>query len=357
MRVHCGGWSAIGLWDARSAIAVRVFSRYEPPDAHWMRERVADAWALRESLREDGATTAYRWMYGESDGVPGIVVDLYGEYAVIQTSAESLDTLMPWVVSALRDSAPLQGILKRSRNTSSERDIDTSDRLQCLWGTLPPRDLTVRENKLTFRANLFAGQKTGLFLDQRDNRNTVRSWSSGRRVLNCFSYTGAFSVYAAAGGASSVVSCDVAAGAMEDAHVNMSLNQLDSAAQSFVVEDCFDLLNQYNEEGRLFDLIILDPPSFARSKQQVYAALRAYTRLNALALRCVAPGGLLATASCTSQVSPDLFRNMLADAAAQAERRLVIMHDAAQPIDHPVPVHFPEGRYLKFILGAVHQLI
>jgi 23S rRNA (cytosine1962-C5)-methyltransferase len=225
------------------------------------------------------------------------------------------------------------------------------------WGEPPPHDLTVEEYGLRFYADLRAGQKTGLFLDQRENRRFVEGLSDGREVLNCFAYTGAFSLHALRGGARAVVSADIGKGLAEAAEANIVLNQLDARRHSFVTGDCFELLARYAEEGRRFDLVILDPPSFAKSKQNRFAAMRAYTRLNALALRCVAPGGLLATASCTSQVGPEAFKEMLAAAGASAGRRLQLIHEAGQPLDHPVPAHFPEGRYLKFVVGRVEERV
>ncbi len=215
----------------------------------------------------------------------------------------------------------------------------------------------MREHGVQLYADLHGGQKTGLFLDHRENRRFVEGLSGGRSVLNCFAYTGAFSLYALRGGARAVVSADIGRGLAEAAATNITLNRLDAARHSFVTGDCFELLARYAEEGRRFDLVILDPPSFAKSKQNRYAALRAYTKLNALALRCVRPGGLLATASCTSQVGPEAFKELLATAGASAERRLQIIHEAGQPLDHPVPAYFPEGRYLKFVVGRVGERV
>jgi 23S rRNA (cytosine1962-C5)-methyltransferase len=213
----------------------------------------------------------------------------------------------------------------------------------------------VQEHGLRFYADLRGGQKTGLFLDQRENRRYVEGISAGRTVLDCFAYTGGFSLYALRGGARSVASVDIGRGLAEATAANIALNSLDAARHTFVTGDCFELLGGYAEQGRRFDLVILDPPSFARSKQNRFAALRAYTKLNALALGCVVPGGLLATASCTSQVGPEAFKEMLAAAGASARRRLQIIHEAGQPLDHPVPAHFPEGRYLKFVVGRVRD--
>ncbi|GAB4210650.1 MAG: class I SAM-dependent rRNA methyltransferase [Roseiflexaceae bacterium] len=362
VRARCGGWSGYGLWDAEGPIALRIFSTRQPPDARWLRDRVADAWELREPLRAAG-TTAYRLLFGEGDALPGLTVDLYGDYAVIQIYMDGADTLVDWLVNALLAVAAPRGILLRGavseeRPTASELEGEAPSNpsrpaARLIWGEEPPRELVVVEHGLRFQADLRAGQKTGLFLDHRENRRYIETISAGRSVLNCFAYTGAFSLYALRGGAASVVSADIGKGLAAAAQANLALNGLDPARHSFVTADCFELLNRYVEQEREFDLVILDPPSFARSKQSRHAALRAYTRLNAQALRCVAPGGLLASASCTSQVGPEPFKEMLAAAAAVAGRRVQIIHEAGQPLDHPVPAQFPEGRYLKFVVGRV----
>jgi len=384
VRASCGGWAGYALWDAEGPIALRVYSARQVPDARWLRERVEDAWELREPLRAAGVT-AYRLLFGEGDGLPGLTVDLYGDYAVVQTYMEGASALLGWLVNALLAAASPRGILLRGapdeeRPSADQRPAANDERpdpeaeaahrgparpltpspghsapspVRVLWGEAPPRDLTVVEHGLRFLADLRAGQKTGLFLDHRENRRYVEGLSAGRSVLNCFAYTGAFSLYALRGGAASVVSADIGKGLAAAAEANIALNGLDAARHRFATEDCFELLQRYADQGRSFDLLILDPPSFAKSRQSRHAALRAYTRLNALALRCVAPGGLLATASCTSQVGPETFRELLAAACASAERRLQIIHEAGQPLDHPVPAHFPEGRYLKFVAGRV----
>ena len=342
VRIRCGGVSSFGLWDAQSAIAVRLFSRRGVPDADWVADRVAEAWNLRAPIRAS-ATSAYRWIYGESDGLPGLVVDLYGEFALIQTYAESVEAVVPWVADALHAHAVLQGVLWRPKDGA----------LSSLWGRLPPSDLAVEEQGLLFHADLFAGQKTGLYFDQRDNRLTLASWSEGQTILDCFCYVGAFSLYAARGGAKSVVACDIAAGAVQSARRNFLLNGFDPDQYTFLVEDCFELLERFAGERRQFDIVVLDPPSLARNRQSRQAAERAYIRLNRLALDCIKPGGLLASASCTSQVSAEAFRQALAEAARRAGRWLLTLQDAGHPLDHPVPAHFPEARYLKFVVSRV----
>ncbi len=350
VRVECGDWSGYGLWDQHSPIALRIFSHDLVPDQAWITEQLAAAWELRAAIRQ-GATTAYRVVFGEGDGLPGITVDLYADFAVIAIYADSVRALVPLVAAALREIVPVRGIVERL-----PRDEQAADaKVRLVWGVAPPSSLVIEEHGLKFRANLHAGQKTGLFLDHRENRHFLEPWSYGKRVLNCFSYTGAFSVYAAWGGAAEIVSCDVAPAAAEDARHNFALNGFNPANYEFAVEDCFTLLERFARTGRQFDLIILDPPAFATSKRQFHAAVRAYTRLNQLALRCLVPDGLLASASCTSQVGPEAFHALLATAAAEAGRRLQIIHDAGQPVDHPVPAHFPEGRYLKFMLCRARQ--
>ncbi len=355
VRVRCGGWHAIGLWDANSPIAIRIFSTSNVPDLRWMRAQVRAAYELRAPVRVQ-ETSAWRWIFGESDGLPGITVDLYDRFAVLHTYAESAEALVPLVAEALRSEMELGGIVLRPRATGvDERDGEQSGKIERIWGAWPPRNLRITEHGLIFLANLFAGQKTGLFLDQRENRLALERFSAGRSVLNCFAYTGAFSVYAARGGASEIVSCDIAPDAMADAQENFRLNGFEPDGYEFVTRDVFDLLAEYAAEGRLFDVVVLDPPSFARARKHVEVAVRAYTRLNRLALQCVRPGGLLVSSSCTSQISPEMFRDLLADAGGREGRRLTIIHDAGQPVDHPVAAHFPEGRYLKFVIGRVSE--
>jgi 23S rRNA (cytosine1962-C5)-methyltransferase len=342
VQVRCGGFTAYGLWDAKSAIAVRIFSRRRVPDFDWVASRIADAWEVRVPVRAS-ATSAYRWIYGESDGLPGIVVDLYGEFAFIQTYVDSVEGLVPWVAETLHAHTRLQGILWKPVEGEPES----------LWGRLPPADLTIEEHGLLFYAELLAGQKTGLYLDQRENRLMLGSWCKRRTVLDCFCYVGGFSLYALRGGAASVVACDASAKAIEAAKRNFVLNGFEPGDHAFMVQDSFDLLQRLAGEGRRFGIVVLDPPSFARERQSRHAAERAYVRLNELALGCVEDGGLLASASCTSQVSSQAFREALAEAARRASKRLLIVHQAGQPVDHPVPAHFPEARYLKFLVCRV----
>ncbi len=341
VRVEAGRASAYGLYDSSSPIALRMFG-VDEPRAGMVTNRVKTALELREALFDPKATNAFRLLNGEGDFLPGITVDKYERYAVLATYAGALERLIPEVIKGLTSSLKLKGIVRR-----------TDKVLEPLWGELPPPELTILENNLKIIANLYEGQKTGLFLDHRDNRAALERFSGGKTVLNLFSYTGAFSLYAARGGAARVTSVDIAPQAIEDARRNFALNGFDPEAHEFLAEDCFALLERYAQEGRRFDLVILDPPSLARTKENRHAAARAYKKLNTLALKCVAKGGMLASASCTSQISSEHFKEILLESALETGVRMQILQENGQAPDHPVPISFPEGRYLKFVLGRV----
>lgn len=340
VRVQAGTAEAYGLYDDAGQIAVRLFGS-APPHGEWLEARVHDALTLRAQVIGP-ETSCYRLLYGEGDFLPGITVDRYGRFAVLKTYTASVAGLVPTVVRTLSRALKLRGVLTRD-----------DGELRSLWGELPPPELSVRENGLELLANLYDGQKTGLFLDHRDNRRTLERFTAGKRVLNLFSYTGTFSLYAARGGADQVTSVDVAPAATRDARRNFARNGFSPDAHTFLTADVFTLLGDYTKRGEQFGIVVLDPPSLARNKKSRFAALRAYEKLNAQALRCVAPGGLLATASCTAQVSPEDFRGVLAEAAARAGVRVQVIHEAGHAPDHPVPAGFPEGRYLKFVVARV----
>jgi len=345
VKVRVGSYAAFALWDETSKIALRLFSERGVPDAEWVKDRVASALALRRSLLDE-QTSAYRLLYGEGDGIPGLTVDVYGAFAVIVTYADSLETLVPWVVRALVELLRLHGVVRRAR----VKDGDPP-RLEVLHGRLPPRDLIIAEHGLRMQVDLFAGQKTGLFLDHRDNRRFLGELCAGKRVLNLFSYTGAFSLYAARAGATSVTSVDLSQPAARAARANFALNGLDPEQHEFLSEDVFEFLERTRQAGTTYDIVICDPPSFANSREQQKNALRAYVSVNSAGLRVLEPNGIYAAASCTAQVSSEAFRGVLAEAAVNAKRRLQTFHDAGHAADHPIFVGHPEGRYLKFVVA------
>jgi len=342
VRLVAGRAEAVGVYDAEGQVAVRLFDSGRVPTAADLAARVAEALELRRRLVPP-ETDAYRLVFGEGDYLPGVVADRYGRYLVVKTYSEGVRrAVLPGVVKALGRALGPRGIALRD-----------AAGLQPLFGELPPPELTVRERGLRFVANLHAGQKTGLFLDQRENRQKVRELASGARVLNLFAYNGGFSVYALAGGAVFVRSVDTSAAALRDAERNAAQNGFAERHEA-VVADVFEFLPRHDER---YDLVIVDPPALARKKAQRRTALRAYARLNALALARLRPGGLLATASCTAQVSPSAFREALAEAARRAGVRTQIIHEAGHAPDHPLRPEFPEGRYLKFVVLRVLEPI
>jgi 23S rRNA (cytosine1962-C5)-methyltransferase len=338
VRIISDGWTGIGFCDPSSALAVRMYSRDTVPDAAWFAACVGRARQRRAPLLEDGLTTAYRLLNGEGDGVPGVVVDIYGPIAVLRLDSASLAKLTPWIVAAVQSHVEVKGICQK-----------TSQGLEVLAGRAPPDRLIVSEHGLRFFADIGSGQKTGLFLDHRENRHALERWSRGKTVLNLFSYTGGFSLYAARGGARHVTSVDRAGDAMARARDNVELNGLDPEIFEFVTADAMTYLEKLAAEARSFDIVISDPPSFARNRTQRQRALRAYERLHGLALAVLAPGGLYAAASCTSQVDVEMFKGSVTKAAARLERPLQIVLETGQALDHPVMLGHPEGRYLKFV--------
>jgi 23S rRNA (cytosine1962-C5)-methyltransferase len=343
VHVRSGRFEAHALWDPDSPIALRVFSRRRRPDADWVRQRVEEAWQLRQRLLPPD-TDAFRLLFGEGDGLPGVVVDIYAGFAVVVSYSSALKQVVEWLVSALGERPELRGVSERTT-----RRKDRSSELRHLSGERPPAVVMVREHGLSYEVDLEAGQKTGLFLDHRDNRRYLRDLASGRRVLNLFSYTGAFSLSCAAGGAEQVTSVDIAAPAIAAAGRNFEHNRFDAARHRGVAADVFEFLERARAEGKLWDLVIADPPSFASSRAELYSALRAYKKLHSAALSVLTPGGLYAAASCTSQVSADAFRQTIAEAAARSHR-LTVVHEAAHAADHPYGIGHLEGRYLKFVL-------
>jgi 23S rRNA (cytosine1962-C5)-methyltransferase len=338
VRIVSDGWTGIGFCDPTSALAVRMYSRDVVPDAAWFDASVQRAKRRRAPLLEDGLTTAYRLLNGEGDGLPGIVVDVYGPIGVLRLDGASLATLTPWIIDSVQRHVELKGICQK-----------TQQGLEVLAGRAPPERLIVSEHGVRFYADIGSGQKTGLFLDHRENRHALERWSRDKSVLNLFSYTGGFSLYAARGGARRVTSVDRAGDAMARSRDNVELNGLDPAIFEFVTADAMVHLEKLAAEGQTFDIVISDPPSFARNRTQRQRAVRAYERLHALALAVLAPGGLYAAASCTSQVDVETFKGTVAKAAARLDRPLQIVLESGQALDHPVMLGHTEGRYLKFV--------
>lgn len=330
------------------SITVRVLT-FSPEEItpEWWVKRMRAAYDVRcaAGLTENNATDCYRLVHGEGDNLPGLVIDIYGDTAVVQAHSVGMYVSRHEICSALRTvyGDRLRAVYDKSSQTLPYK-AETGAVDGYLYGGGDGTERVVTENGNRFYVDWGSGQKTGFFLDQRENRELVKRYSKGRTVLNTFSYTGGFSVYAMAGGADEVVSVDSSAIAVKLAERNVELNFGPEAKHEGVTADVFDYLK---ENGRRFDLIILDPPAFAKHHKVLGNATKGYTRLNARAISQIAPGGILFTFSCSQAVSRELFRTMVFTAAAIAGRNVRILHQLTQPADHPVNIYHPEGEYLK----------
>ena len=330
------------------SIAVRVLTfAQEPIDAAWWRARIRSACEVRRTLGLIGnaATTCYRLVHGEGDSLPGLVIDIYGTTAVVQCHSVGMYRSRMQIAEALREvyGERLAAVYDKSSQTVPYKaGLNAVDGY--LMGKVATPTLEVSENGHRFLVNWEEGQKTGFFLDQRCNRELVERYAAGRTVLNTFCYTGGFSVYAAAGGAKEVCSVDASERAVQLADENMRLNFGDSFPHTTLACDAVEYLKQI---GDRYDLIILDPPAFAKHHKVLGNAMQGYKRLNARALSQIRPGGILFTFSCSQAVTKELFRTTVFSAAAIAGRNVRILHQLAQPADHPISIYHPEGEYLK----------
>ena len=363
---HRGAPLATATYNPRSQIVGRILS-WDPgqpiDDAFW-RERLERAIHGRELTMANGAappgneaqeaTTAYRLVNAEADGLPGLVVDRYGDTLVMQCLTLGIDRRKGLLTELLAERLRPAGILERS-------DVDVRGKeglkplVEMRHGQPPPPELTIRENGHAFLVDVWRGHKTGFYLDQRDNRAAAGRpvYMAGREVLNVFAYTGAFGVYAAAAGAARVTQVDSSVPALETAERNMAANGFARPDDEYIAGDAFEVLRYYREEGRQFDVVVLDPPKFAHNQGQVERACRGYKDLNWLALRLLRPGGLLATFSCSGLVPAELFQKVVFGAAVDAGRDVQVLQPLGQAGDHPVLLSFPESAYLKGLLCRV----
>ena len=352
--VDQGRFVARGYYDPRSPIAVRILTRnpHQAIDQSFFERAVERAWTTRQALLDLSDTDSFRLLHGEGDGLPGVVVDWYAGYAVLKLYSAGLTPYRAILVEALKRTGPgLKGVIGRDEiGRDDAEDEGSQNRGKMLHGDPAPDRIPMREHGAVFWVDPYRGQKTGFFLDQRENRFLIRRLSKGREVLNCFSYTGGFSVNAAIGGARRVVSVDSDAGALPLARENFAVNGLQAVEHELVAADVFKVLTDFKEQRRTFDLIILDPPAFAKSQRAVEAALSGYASLNRQALGLLRPGGLLATASCSARVSPQAFYEAIKEAATKTGSDLSLVEERYQPPDHPIRIQFPEGRYLKFLV-------
>ncbi len=330
------------------SIAVRVLTfEQEEINQEWWNKKIAVAYDVRRTLNltDNEHTTCYRLIHGEGDSLPGLVVDIYDKTAVVQCHSVGMYLSRMAIAEALRNTYgdKLTAIYDKSSQTVPfKAGLNAVDGY--IWGHSEQKSHVVLENGQKFMVNWEEGQKTGFFLDQRYNRELVKHYSKGRTVLNTFCYTGGFSVYAAAGGAVEVCSVDASERAVKLTDENMRLNFGDSIPHKAVAADAVEYIKQI---GNKYDLIILDPPAFAKHHKVLGNAMQGYKRINARALSQIKSGGILFTFSCSQAVSKELFRTTVFSAAAIAGRKVRILHQLTQPADHPINIYHPEGEYLK----------
>jgi 23S rRNA (cytosine1962-C5)-methyltransferase len=344
-------WIARGYYNARSQIAARVWTwNDEPVDRAFLRARLERAISARDTLIDRGATNAYRLVNAESDGLPGLIVDCYADFVVLQFLTLGIDQHKAEIVELIEELLHPRGIYERS-------DVDVREKeglppaVGARRGAEPPDTIEICENDLRFLVDIKRGHKTGFYLDQRENRKRtaefLRLSPHAPEILNVFSYTGAFAVYACAANPNArVVNLDASRDALKLARTNMRLNGCET--QSELVEgDAFQVLRRYRDEGRSFDAIILDPPKFVHALSQMQSGLRGYKDINLLAFKLLKPGGTLVTFSCSGQVSAEIFQKVVFEAAADAQRDAQIVAKLSQASDHPILLAFPESEYLK----------
>jgi len=343
-----GAWLGRGAVSPASQIRVRIwtFTPDEPVDEDFFRRRLAQALKVRGPLQASPAHTAWRLVNAESDGLPGVIVDRYGDFLVCQFLTAGAAFWKPVLVEALAALAPCAGIYERSDTHVREKE-GLPRAAGLLAGAEPPELVEIQEGPLRFLVDVRNGHKTGFYLDQRENRRRLASYAPGAEVLNCFAYTGGFGVSAALAGAARVTNLELSAPALELARRNFQLNGLDGPAVEYVEADVFKQLRSYRDAGRAFDVIVLDPPKFVENKAQLSRACRGYKDINLLAIKLLKPGGTLFTFSCSGLMEPALFQKIVADAAVDAGRHVQILQRLEQAEDHPVALAFPEGHYLK----------
>jgi len=348
-----GNFIARGLFNSRSKIRVRLYSWDvdRPLDEAFFRERFAAAIRLRRDvLGLDVPGGACRLVFSEGDRLSGLTVDRYDRWLAVQFTSLGLALRREMLATLLAELTGVNGIyLRTERGVGKLEGVELHD--GPLWGTPPDEPITVEDAGLRFRVNLAEGQKTGFYLDQRGNRLAVARYARGRSVLDAFCYTGGFGLHAANAGAASVLGVDSSGPAIALAQENAELNRL--AGMEFTRADVFDQLSEMTAAGRKFDLVVLDPPKFARDRHAVPEALRGYRRLQSLALRLLNPDGVLVVCCCSGLITMEMLDDLLAQVAVEERRDLQILERRGQAEDHPVAVTCPESSYLKCLIGRV----
>ena len=344
-----GRFLAYAAFSEKSQIMARVLSFNEADviDAEFFKERIHHAVAQRRSLASQ--TNAMRLIHAESDGLPGLIADRYGDVVVMQLLTAGIDRQRELLAHLLMEATGAQTVYERS--DADIRELEgLPPRTGLVAGVPLPDEIVIEENGMQIAVDITHGHKTGFYLDQRDNRALTRAMSNGADALNCFCYTGTMSVAALMGGAKSVLSIDSSGPSLTMAARNLKLNSLDATRAEWLEADVFQALRKLRDQAQTFDLVILDPPKFAPTAHHAEKAARAYKDINLLGLKLLRPGGHLMTFSCSGGISAELFQKIVAGAALDAGVDAQILRRLSPGIDHPVAIHFPEGDYLKGLL-------
>lgn len=349
-----GDFLAYGYYNEDSKIRVRLLEWNEKADidAAWWEDKIRKAYALRKERVENENTNAYRLVFSEGDGLPGLIVDKYADYLSVQFLTAGTDARKSMIVDLLQKVIPVKGIYERS-DASARSQEGLPLVVGNLFGEKPPASLLIKENGLLFNTPIVEGQKSGYFLDQRENRKKVAAYTKDKKVLDCFSYTGGFSLHAKQAGAEEVWSVDSSSIAIDSLKNNYKNNELAYNEEQVITSDVFQYLRNAQQNGQHWDVIILDPPKLAPNRQNLPKAERAYKDLNLQALLLMKPGDILATFSCSGSLSLEHFKQILAWAATDAGKELQFLEDLGHPIDHPVRAAFPESAYLKGVIARV----
>lgn len=349
-----GQFVARGYYNPRTDIAIRLLTRNieQAIDVDFLRKRIRSAVDLRKVF-DPNKTNTYRLINSEGDGLPGLIVDRFAEILVAQMHTAGIERLRSRLIDALMEETDTRGILLRNDSQSRRREGLELEEPQVVTGGVPMQ-VTVRENNVLFLVDPWQGQKTGFFLDQRDKREALRKYTQAKRVLNCFSYSGSFSVYAALTSEKTrVTSVDISAPAIESARQNFILNGLDPNHHQFLVADVFDYLEQAQGAGEQFDVVVLDPPAFAKTQSARAQALKAYRRLNTLGMQVLRPGGILLTCSCSGVIGMNDLLGVLSQSAQRLQRTVQLLETFSYGVDHPLNLAMPETAYLKAVFCRI----
>ncbi|GAB3918736.1 class I SAM-dependent rRNA methyltransferase [Mucilaginibacter boryungensis] len=349
-----GVFLAYGFYNDQSRVAVRLLEWDESVTINkdWFSARVAQAVESRAHLLAGKNTNTCRLIFSEADYLPGLIVDKYADYLSVQILTSGIEQVMPLIIDELQKLLKPKGIFDKS-DTSSRTHEGLGESFGVLAGNPPPEIVEVKENGIIYGINIAEGQKSGFYCDQRDNRRVLAGYVDGKTVLDCFCYTGGFTLNSLKQGAAAVTSVDSSALAIETFNDNIKLNKLDATKHTAIKSDVNSQLRKFRDEGAKFDVIVLDPPKYAPSRSALDRASRAYKDLNRLAMLLLNKGGLLATYSCSGAMDMETFKQVLAWAALDAGKQVQFIHQFCQPEDHPVRSSFPEGEYLKGLLCRV----